>query len=338
LTVASTVTGPFTEADPRAVAEALWAAVAMPVDTVRAAETLIGLTPAAARLTAAVVLTTSPEVDALVAVLPRMVRKLTVATNARTERLFGEIRGPIVWNETLAARAATAGDPQLFVCTSLKRAYDTAENRVLVASLRAISDAGVLVERQGLRSRNSDLARHVRHNAGVALRYLDHRAISGVSPSPDRRDIMRARSGKHRGAYAPALAVLRRVTTPIGPDHVAALSSARTRTQHAALVAVLDVLRDRGRPVPPMRSIGASFAGGPVTFVHDDHAARAGVPAGISVGDLLLDVPVDGSGAALDPEEALAALSGRAGAGRSVAIVRDVSDVEWALDRVAPRR
>ena len=67
------VAGAFTDADPRAVADAIWAAAATPVDTIRAAETLIGLTAAAARLTAAVVLTTSPEVDALVAVLPRMV-------------------------------------------------------------------------------------------------------------------------------------------------------------------------------------------------------------------------------------------------------------------------
>lgn len=307
------VVGPFTEADPGAVAEALWAAAAAPVDSVRAAETLIGLTPAAARLTAAVVLTTSPEVDVLVAALPRMVRSLTVATNARTERLFGEIRGPIVWNETLAARAATAGDPQLFVCTSLKRAYDTPENRVLVASLRAIADAGVLVERQGLRTRNSDLARHVRHNAGMAMRYLDHRAITGVSPSPDRRDIMRARSGKHRAAYAPALAVLRRVSAPIGPDHVAALSSPRTRAQHAALVTVIDALRRRGRVVPPLRSIGATFAGGPVVFVHDEHANRAGRAAGIWVDDVLLDVD---SVRDVDDVERMLASAGAAGPGR----------------------
>jgi hypothetical protein len=328
------VAGAFTDPDPRAVADAIWAAAATPVDTIRAAETLIGLTAAAARLTAAVVLTTSPEVDALVAVLPRMVRSLTVATNARTDRYFGEIRGPIVWNETLAARAATASDPAIFVCSSLQRAYDTPENRVLVSALRSVVDAGILVERQGLRTRNSDLARHVRHNAGLANRYLDHRALSGVTSSPDRRDVMRARSGKHRGTYLPALAVLRRAAGPIGPDHVAALSSPRTRAQHAAFVAVLDALARRGRPVPPLRSVGTTFAGGPVAFVHDDHAARHGRAPGVWVGDdLLLDVAVDSGGRVLDGDTALAALSGRAGAGVSVAVVRDVGDVDWALDR-----
>ena len=306
----------FADADALAVADALWAAAATPIDTVRAAETLIGLTPAAARLTAAVVLTTSPEVDTLVGALSRMVRTLTVATNVRTERLFGEVRGPIVWNETLAARAATAGDPQLFVCASLKRAYDTPENRVLVSALRSIRDAGLLVERQGLRTRNSDLARHVRRNAGQAMRYLDHRAISGVSPSPDRRDVMRARSGKHRATYAPALAVLRRATAPIGPDHVAALSSPRARAQHAALVAVLDVLRRQGRPAPPLRSIGPAFSGGPVSFVHDEHAARAGVAPGIHVGDVLLDV--------------------EGGSRPGAVVVRDASDVAAALADGAP--
>lgn len=333
-----TTTTSFVDADPVAVAERLWAAAAQPVDTVRAAETLIGLSRAAARMTGAVVLTTSPEVDTLVAMLPRMVRSLTVATNVRTERLFGEIRGPIVWNETLAARAATAGDPGLFVCASLKRAYDTAENRVLASCLRAVVEAGQLVDRQGLRQRDSALARHVRHNSDMALRYLDHPALAGVQPSADRRDVARARSGKHRGTYAPALAVMRRATGPIGPDHVAALSSARTRAQHAALAAVVDVLARRGRPVPPMRSVGPTFAAGPVSFVHDEHADRAGIPSGIHVDELLLDVVVDASGTVRSGDEALAALSARAGSGRQVAIVRDVSDVEWALDRAAEGR
>ncbi len=44
----TTTTTAFLDADPLATAEALWAAAAQPIDTVRAAETLIGLTRAAA--------------------------------------------------------------------------------------------------------------------------------------------------------------------------------------------------------------------------------------------------------------------------------------------------
>ena len=327
----------FTQADPLEVATKLWAASAEPVDSVRAGEAFLGLTPAAARLTAAVVLTTSPEVDELVASLPHMMRKLTVATNMRTERLFGEIRGPVVWNETLAARAASAGDPQLFVCSSVRRAYDTPENRVLVGALLSITSAGVLVERQGLRKRNSGLARHIRHNAGVAMRFLDHRALNGVQRHPDRRDIMRARSGKNRGRYVHALAVLKRASSPIRPDHVAALGSPRTQAQHAALLAVIEALHRRGIEVPAMRPLGGTMTGRPITYVHDDLARRAGRPAGIHVGDLLLDVPVAADGTEIDGEEALRALAERAD-GRQCAIVRDPGDVEWALDEAGYAR
>jgi hypothetical protein len=40
----------FADAHPGDAARRLWAAAAHPIDTIRAAETLIGLTPAAARM------------------------------------------------------------------------------------------------------------------------------------------------------------------------------------------------------------------------------------------------------------------------------------------------
>lgn len=323
---------PFASADPLEATVRLWTHLAEPVDAVRATEALIGLTQAAARLTAAVVLTTSPEVDRLVDGLPGMIRKLAVATNARNERHMGEIRGPIVWSETLAARSASAGDPQLYVCASVTRAYDTPENRVLVAALRAIVAAAVLVDRQGLRRRNSALARHVRHNEGLAVRYLDHRALNGISRGPDRRDVARARAGKRRGTYEPALSVLRRAASPIGADHIAALGSRRAQAQHAALGATIEALVARGVHVPKLRPAGGALVGGPISFVNDEVAARTGQAAGIGVGDLLLDVPVDAAGAPVPGEHAFRSLTATAGS-RPCAVVNDPGDVGWALDQ-----
>lgn len=321
----------FASADPLAAATRLWAHLARPVETARVTECLLGLSRAAARLTSGVVLVTSPEADTLLAAVPGMLRNLAVATNARADRLVGEVRGPIQWSETLAARSASAGDPQLYVCASVRRAYDTPENRVLVAALRAVLTAGQLVERQGLRRRDSELARHVRRNTVAALRFLDHRALVNIAPSHDRRDVAKVRTGRRRAAYAPALAALRRFQAPVQPAQIAALAGPRARAQHAALVAVLDALADAGLAAP-LRPVHGALVGGSLAYVHDEAAARTGRPAGISVGDLLLDVPVAANGDPLAGDEALARLAARAG-GRQCAVVRDADDVHWALTR-----
>src|SRR4051794_41006699 len=118
-----------------APAEDLWGMLARPLDCHRVAESMLGLTPVAARLTSGVILASSPEVDQLIEEMPVIIRSLAIATTARNERLHGEVRGPVVWSETMAARASSAGDPAVFVCTNSVRAYDTAENRVLVGAL-----------------------------------------------------------------------------------------------------------------------------------------------------------------------------------------------------------
>ena len=56
----------------------------------------------------------------------------------RPIRSRGEVRGPVLWSETMSARPPSFGDPDLFVCTSPQRDYDTAENRVLVRALRVL--------------------------------------------------------------------------------------------------------------------------------------------------------------------------------------------------------
>jgi hypothetical protein len=311
-------------------ARAVWPLVARPVDCHRIAEALLGLTPAAARLAGGVILVTSPEADRLVDAMPGIVRSLSVATAARNERWHGEVRGPVVWGETVAARAATAGDIGLFVCASPRRAYDTAENRVLVAALRAIRDAARLVDRQGLRRRDSDLARHVRHNAGLATRWLDHRALAGISRPPDRRDRARTRAGKRAATYRPALELLEVAAAPIGPDHIDALADARARAQHAVVAELVAALRRRGYPEGALAAQRGILRGRWVRYVHDGAASRAPLPPGIHAGDLLLDVAVTPDGRTLPGPEALDRLRERAG-GRPCAVVAGPADIDWAL-------
>jgi hypothetical protein len=87
----------------------LWRRLAVPVDPVHAAEALVGLPPANARVLLAVALAASPEADELVEGIPGLLRSLAVSTTARPVRCDGEIRGPVLWSETMAARAARPG-------------------------------------------------------------------------------------------------------------------------------------------------------------------------------------------------------------------------------------
>ena len=164
---------------------------------------------------------------------------------------------------------------------------------MLVAALREVVAAARLVDKQGLRRRNTELARHVRGNAGLAVRYADHRALNGISRPPDRRDTARTRAGKRHRAYAPALAVLRRVAQPISAAHLAALSDPRTEAQHAAVLAVVHAFAARDRRLPGLQATGGVLTAGPLTYVHDGAQLRARRQPGIHVGDAVLDVPLD---------------------------------------------
>ena len=147
-------------------------------------EALLGLSLGAARILASVLLLSSREADRLLKAMPGLSRALTIGTQGRPERSGGELRGPILWAETMAARAASSGDPSCFVYTVAARAYDTPENRVLVAALKALADAGRTVDIRTLRARDTALARLINERSGTAIRWLEHRALVDVAMRP----------------------------------------------------------------------------------------------------------------------------------------------------------
>jgi hypothetical protein len=236
--------------------------------------------------------TTSPEVIALLFQMPHVLRSLGIATTSRFERCFGEIRGPVQWSETMSARGATAGAADLYVCSTTARAYDTAENRVLVAALATVVDAARALERGAtiaeVEEARTDLGRYARRNATLALRYLDHRALSGVTRRPPTtKEIQRVRTSKRASTYLPAVLVLERAASPMGPLDVEGMADDRTWAEHTTLADVLDVLERRGHSVL-LRVHRGTLTGGPVTYVHADHPSRHD-EAGIHVGSTRLE-------------------------------------------------
>jgi hypothetical protein len=266
----------------------LWRRLALPVDPIAAGEALVGLPPANARQLLAVALATSPEADELVDGLSGLLRSLAVATAARPVRCEGEIRGPVLWSATMAARAASPGAGGVFICSSPVKAYDTDENQVLVAALQRLFRAAMAAEVQiegDPRPAEADL-RRARHNGEKVRRAMEHRSLQAVSRvRPHGRQLQKARTGTKAGVLRTAVALLQRSWAEVGADDLTPFLDDRTRTEHDLAASVLDTLYERGRLTERLRIVDGSLLGGPFAYRHlGSHAVtELGEPAGIHV-------------------------------------------------------
>jgi hypothetical protein len=247
--------------------QAILRRLARPYDPVKVVGALLGLPPRVARQLVGSTLATSEEVEVLLEAMPRIVRSLAIATTDRPERCYGELRGPVLWSETMSARSASAGDPGLFVCATTTKAYDTDENRVLKAALDVIRRAGADAD-QGSDS-HDEVIRRARHNGHRAAHLLEHRTLSGVPVTRVAgRALTRTRAGSRRGTYRPAIDVLHRAGDPLGETELEALTDAATGAQLALLVLAVESVEERlGAPVV-LRSARGGITGGPVTYDH----------------------------------------------------------------------
>ena len=123
----------------------------------------------------------------------------------------------MLWSETMAARAGTAGATDVYVCLTAERAYDTPQNRVLVAALLAIRRAADAADPIAGRPTTTRCCSGRASTAPRARHYLEHRTMKGVNRKRiDGRTIAKTRSGSRNDNYEPALAVLERARAPWG--------------------------------------------------------------------------------------------------------------------------
>jgi hypothetical protein len=254
--------------------------LALPHDPVRVTSALLGLPTRLSRHLVATWLATSPEAEALLTAMPQIVRSLAIATTDRPERCYGELRGPVLWSETMSARSASAGDPGLFVCATTTKAYDTDENRVLKAALAAIARAGAEVDAGASVEGGPgvDDARQARHNGMQANHLLEHRTLSDVPVKAIRgRALQRTRAGSRRSTYEPAVALLRRAGHPWPDGALEALASDATRAQVGLLAAVLEQVAEGGTHVS-LRTSHGQLVAGPVVYDHLTGVSVGGEP------------------------------------------------------------
>lgn len=258
---------------------AVLARLTRPYDPARVLIALLGLSPRAARQLAGLALATSEEAEHLLDAMPRILRSLAVATTDRAERCYGELRGPVLWSETMSARSASAGDPGLFVCSTTTKAYDTVENRILKAALAAIQRAGEDATHGGEHG-GEEARRRARHNELRSRHLLEHQSLSGVHVTRvTGRALRRTRGGSRRSTYEPAVALVLRAHDPLRAHHLGALMDGAARADHDLLAATLEVL-DASAPTHwPLRTAHGALVSGPVRY---DHAA------GVTVGGVLV--------------------------------------------------
>lgn len=314
----------------------LWSRFIRPFDVVHTVSCITGLSVSVVTQLVGVAVAGSPEANRLLDELPHTIRSLATSMSTQHERCKGELRGPVLWSETMSARSASYGDPDLFVCASPSRAYDIDENHVLVYALNEVREAARLASgRSGESGAEHHDLRDVRHNAAEATRCLEHPSLRGVTITrPRARAIKRTRTSKHRQSYAPALAMLERAATPLTVDDVAALRDERTRAQHRLLGVILQRLEQHGRSVPDLRVDGGALLAGALVYRPAHHLGARTPDAGILVGDTLVDVP----DRLHDPNRRRAndLLQARAG-GRQTVLVMDERDVDRAVELALDR-
>lgn len=166
---------------------------------------------ASARRLVGIAVATSTEAEELLHGVPQVLRSLSVSTTNQPVRCDGEIRGPVLWSATMAARSASPGAGGVFICASPTKAYDTDENRVLVAALSRIIRAAWAADPPGLGG-HDDLPPEVRraiHNGDRARRALEHRSLQAVSRAPlSGRAVHKARTGTKAAVFRTAVDVV----------------------------------------------------------------------------------------------------------------------------------
>jgi len=266
------VTGPS-----GAATRELWARLARPVDAQAGLGALFGLEPGPAALAVAVGLAGAPETERLLADLHDLSRGLATRVATVHERCAGEIRGPILWSETNAARASSNGATDVFVCEISRRVTDTAENRIVVAGLLAVVRAGLAVEASDdLPAALRDERDRVVAAGREAETWLVSPAFAAVDRArPGSRDLHRARNGQRRSRYGTALALFQRVAQPVTPALIDRLLDPATAAEHAALLATIaNEPSARGGPIV---LVDGEARIGPIRY---RHGTRPGPPAG----------------------------------------------------------
>ena len=194
----------------------IWDRLSRPFNTPETVDAILGLSPAVVRQFVGALIATSDEAIELIQAMPSSIRSLATSMESHAVRCRGDLRGPILWSETMAARASSFGTEDLFVCAAPARAYDIVQNRVLLAALDAVATAAADAQAVSERAYDDETLHWARRNGDASLQYMNHPTLKSVTlERPDKRSMNKTRTGKKRASYEPAINLLDRISEPI---------------------------------------------------------------------------------------------------------------------------
>ncbi len=302
----------------------LWRSRARTAPAIPFVSALIGLDVATLSDAVSISLAASDEARALLDGMGVRVRTLPSGVDAVPERCVNSVRGPILWGETLTARANALGNDDVFVCVTAGRSFDTVENRVLVAALESIAKADrALRNPVGERVAPKDAAR-IAEVAAEAREWRRHPRLASVKGSRlDGRDLARLRGGHRLARMKAVIAIRDRVAEPFVAEDVMGLADLSTLVYHEFVTSVFGRLAARGLVAGPTNYSDGSLRLGAATFRH---------PA------------VDGSGAPglsfrgiplVPSEELYAEASWADRVPRDAVVITNALDLDRLLDRLS---
>lgn len=218
---------------------ALWSHRDRRIPAVSAAVAMTGLPAHLLEHAARVSFALSCEFEALLEGMEMRTRRLPSVLEDRPERCVHSVRGPVMWSETITARANSFGEEDVFVCRSVRRSFDCPDNRLLVWLLERGASVGRL-----LRSRSSNSGIVERMDPGelrraeeIAARARVWRSaprLTGVpARRPNRSETTRIRRSRSVGPETPVLcAAWARALQPFSGEEMASLCDASTSDMH----------------------------------------------------------------------------------------------------------
>ncbi len=257
-----------------AATEALWAKRDRRVPAVAAAHAFTGLPAAMLEQASRISFAASAEFEALLTAMGAMVRELPSVLVGDSQRCVHEVRGPVIWSETIAARGNSFGDDDVFVCSTVRRSYDCVENQLLCW----------LLQRAGLAIKASRSAmgvhldpgerRRIEESAAEARRWRAVPRLRGVTPRrPTHRETARLRSPLRDNANTTLLVdALGRAQQPFSGSDVRALCDAATLRGHARF---LSEVRMRAGDDYLVRCPNGAITAGGIAWSHAGAAQRS---------------------------------------------------------------
>jgi hypothetical protein len=307
----------------------IWRRMRRPFNLVHAVPALTGIPADDVADLVTLHLSISDEAEHLLSAVPAMMRSLASSTTTELERSMGNVRGPIMWAETLTARANTFGGEDVFVCAAPRRDHDVAENRVLVTALSLVGRANRALATPAGRYFAPEARARIETNAATARSLMRARALHGVRVGRlGTRELHKVTSGRRGRQYATATDMLQRRVEPLRGAELHTLCDQRTIAEHHALVLVMAAIQRRGLLVPQFTSTPGELRAGKLRYRNWRNATDQG-RHGILVGDVLVDTPENSSPEARS--EALHRLE-RMAAGRRCCLVSSSEEAEIAVD------